>query len=104
MKTFPLHPYRFILHVTDSTEEMQQVYTALGGKGQHDWQAGAVFCHKNKVFLGVFDGELGTLVHEASHAALDVANRVGYDPTGEQEPFAYLLEHIFIKARQKLGL
>lgn len=104
MKSFRAMPYRYTVYVTSDTAEMDAAYAAAGGQDKHDWQAGAVWCSGGNVYLGVFDGELGTLAHEAAHAALDISNRVGYDPTGEQEPFAYLLEYIFVKARKKLGL
>ncbi len=41
------------------------------------------------------DGDISTLVHEASHLAVDIADCVGILPTTKSdEAFAYLLEHL----------
>lgn len=51
---------------------------------------------KGGVHIGVFDGEVRTLVHEIVHAALHVLERAGIDPThANGEPLAYLVDDLF---------
>lgn len=48
--------------------------------------------------VGVYDKELGTLVHELSHTALNIvanSNFLAHDGNGE--PFSYLLNYLFDK-------
>lgn len=49
--------------------------------------------------VGCFDKSVSTLVHELSHAALNICKARNIDPVqAEGEPFAYLLEYLFDEA------
>lgn len=104
MKTFKLAPYPVTLHVTGDRDEYSKVLAAHDMDPSTEGCAGSVFEVDGNIYLGVFDGKLGTLVHEAAHAVFDVAKRISYDPTYEQEPYCYMLEHVFNKARKALAL
>lgn len=48
-------------------------------------------------FIGVFNREKSTLVHELGHMAIFIAKGIGYDPKNESEPFCYLMGNTFRK-------
>lgn len=49
--------------------------------------------------VGYFDGELGTLVHELTHAAVFVLQRHGIDPQNDNaEVLARIMDHLFTEA------
>jgi hypothetical protein len=55
--------------------------------------------------IGVFDGNLMTLVHEAVHAASSILTVCGIDPQSNgAEPLAYLVDHLVAVGRKRLNL
>jgi hypothetical protein len=50
---------------------------------------------KEYCIIGVFDNELGTLVHEATHCALFQLNRIGEQIQYDCELLPYLIENIY---------
>ena len=57
----------------------------------------------NKIAVGVFDDSLYTLVHEVTHAVLNVLESVGIDPISNKgECMAYLMDYLTMLAVQEL--
>ena len=55
--------------------------------------------------IGIFEPLHKVLVHECSHAAMDICNDLGIKISYEQqEPFCYMLEYIYGEAAKKLGM
>lgn len=55
--------------------------------------------------VGVFDGKLFTLIHEAVHAASSILQSCGIDPLAcEAEPLAYLVDHLVAVGAKRLKL
>lgn len=47
-------------------------------------------------YVGVFDGNPATVVHESVHIAMTILERVGIEPyEANGEPVAYLVDHLF---------
>lgn len=54
-------------------------------------------------FVGVFDGKMSTIRHEASHCCMFVLKRAGINPHDDRgEGFAYLLEYLVEAIVKKL--
>jgi len=51
----------------------------------------------NKFFIGVFDGSVSTLAHEATHLALFIMNKIGQQLSYDDELVCYLVEEIVEK-------
>lgn len=64
----------------------------------------AVRNHKERIYLiGVFNRDLGTLLHEIAHVCLNAVEHVGFHPKdGNGEPFCYLLDNLFSHFRHHL--
>lgn len=55
--------------------------------------------------IGVFNRKLPTLVHECSHCAVFILQLCGIDPmSNNDEPQAFLTEHLFEVGRKRLNL
>lgn len=97
MKRIKIVPYGCILHLTNSKEEWLRKYKKLTGQSYDaDGCDGLTYDHGDANFyVGVFNGEMGTLAHELGHVCLDVAERVQLgDIIQEQEQFCYLLGYL----------
>jgi hypothetical protein len=60
-----------------------------------DSAGGISVCHDQHAYVGVFDGQPGTIAHEATHVAMEILSHasVRYGQN-QQEPLAYLIGHI----------
>jgi len=46
--------------------------------------------------IGVYDNDLGTLIHELSHTTLNIIENAGFSAhEGNGEPFSYLINYLF---------
>lgn len=53
--------------------------------------------------VGVFNQNVGTLVHELTHACLNIAKHAGFDAgDGNGEPFCYLLDNLFARLKDDI--
>jgi hypothetical protein len=89
------NPYGKVVYFTDCRKtfakltktQAKKYRSCLGLSGRHK-QKGLV--------IGVFDGELATLVHECVHGAIDILERSSVDPcSSNAEPLAYLTDWLF---------
>jgi hypothetical protein len=56
-------------------------------------------------YVGVFDNELSTLVHELSHTCLMIVARSQFSAhDGNGEPFSYLLDYLFSQTKNLLTI
>ena len=96
----PLSPYPVTLTLTDSRETFLR-RSGVSGEGR----AGMVHASPDgKWTLGWFDGDLYTLVHEATHVGLFLAEHVGIEPCASNgEPLAYLIEDIVRRCMRAAG-
>ncbi len=72
----------------------------FAGLAQSCWHAtwGRVY------LIGVFDGEVVTLQHEANHVALDIIESCNFSAhDGNGEPFCFLSEAIFAAFKRSLA-
>lgn len=106
-KTLKIPIYGQVIYFFDNLDSWNAVREWFG----HDpYEPGSVgisswYRHKDtgkKYYaLGVFDGDLGTLVHESVHVATDMCEDLGIQFSGEQnEPIAYLIDYIFTNLRK----
>lgn len=97
--TLPLTPYPVVLTLTDSRETFQR-RSGVSGEGK----AGMVYAGPRGWVLGWFDGDAYTLIHEATHVALFLAEHVGIEPfSSSGEPLAYLVEDIVRRCMKAAG-
>jgi hypothetical protein len=89
---------------TDTVKEFHAArfhheYSCKGIAGAFDYGSSVDFV------VGVFDGKLLTLVHEAVHAASALLTHCGIDPqSNEAEPLAYLVDHLVAVGAKRLKL
>ena len=71
---------------------MENVYPSLGGLSLHcEGEDGSAL-----FLVAIFVPTMQVLVHELAHVTFDVLNYVGVSTHhGEQEPYCYLLDHLF---------
>ena len=110
-KKWPKLPYYLIplfhcahVYLCRSREEWNQACNYLGcNKGEIGMLAGATQTYQNieqqenLYLLGVFNGEVATLVHECAHIAFYVCRDTGVtvDTEGANETYCYLLDRMF---------
>jgi len=62
----------------------------------------ATFDGHDKMYIGVFDGKLSTLVHELTHAGIFICATVGIEiELNNQEPYAYIVTYLFEKLQKE---
>lgn len=98
-KVFKMSPWPGTLVFTTDRAEWMELYAKRDGVDADRYQnsAGLTWDDSGYHLMGVFDGELKTLVHEAGHAAMDILNhaRTGnYTEGHNQEQLCYLLGHL----------
>lgn len=102
--TYTVQPYGMRVVFTDTVKEFHALryhkgYSVRELHGAFD-SGKAVDC-----VVGVFDGRLLTLVHEAVHAASAILKACGIDPqSNEAEPLAYLVDHLTAVGAKRLKL
>ena len=100
--THPVAPYGLRITFTDALREFHSLAPGYDGRDA----AGA--CAPGKrvdLVVGVFDRRWQTVVHECTHAAVMVLQRVGIDPlSNNAEPLAYLVDHLTSTAAAKLKI
>lgn len=65
--------------------------------------AGVCYSFSHVSFIGIFDREIDTLVHELTHATLFILKSRSIDPLSSNgEPAAYLMEYLFNRATRAL--
>jgi hypothetical protein len=97
MKTFPIAPYNFRLHFTTSKKEMQKAYNDLYKDTLDLDCVGISWRNGYDCYIGVFDTGpscIDTLGHEVAHCVIGMSRFIGYNPGGEEEPFAFLTGYI----------
>jgi hypothetical protein len=90
--------YPAIVIATSSQKEFKRLYAKRIKRGPIDLSnADGISSDRAGYFLvGVFNGELGTLVHELAHTAFKVLNHVNVRADFKhQEAFAYLQQWLF---------
>lgn len=88
---------------TNTVKEFHALrHSKVDFRGTHGgWDAGK----KVDGVIGVFDGNLLSLVHEAVHAASYILTTCGIDPqSNEAEPLAYLVDHLVAVGARRLKL
>lgn len=59
---------------------------------------GGTQSHGDYLWVGVFDNDMRTLVHELLHAVVRILDHIGHEiKPGQDEPAAYLLDHLYGK-------
>jgi hypothetical protein len=100
-KGIEVAPYGLRAVFTDSPRDFGRLY----GGTPRDCCGAYVVGRKGEHVIGVFDGNLYTLVHECVHAATAVLQQVGIDPLSNQsEPLAYLVDWLVAQGARALGL
>ena len=93
------HPYPCDIWYTNSERMFNAKRTEITGDKNHISNfLGCVSCSESRMqmVIGVFDGGLPTLVHEVSHAVINVFYPTGMSASVETtEAFAYLYESLF---------
>lgn len=93
-----IRPYGVTLVLTDNRKAFQRLSGA-----SDDGSCGMCVGTGDGYVIGVFDGELSTLVHELTHLILMVAEHNGIDPFSSRgEPLAYLMDDLFTEATRAL--
>lgn len=99
-----MQPYGITVVFTNTVKEFHALrfhhtFSCALLSGAFDWGKSAGF------IIGVFDGKLTTLVHEAVHAASALLKECGIDPqSNEAEPLAYLVDHLTAVGSKRLRL
>jgi len=103
VRNFSVQPYNWTVFVFDDKEKLlrfilrRMIGSAKVMREDLDESRGITYVndHRSEVYIGVFDGEGPTLVHEIVHAAFSI---LGYSAVKVQpqecEALAYLVEHI----------
>lgn len=61
--------------------------------------AGITVRMRGTICVGVFDGDLATLVHELVHVGIRILKHVGIKPASQNgEPLAYLVDNLYARA------
>lgn len=101
MRYFIAQPYG--IHIFCMTDRAE--YTLRSRVSTRRVQSSRGYCamRGDRVFIGVFDGRLGTRVHECTHAAHMILLHCGVatPSTDYGEAHAFLSEHIFDMTRLK---
>ncbi|WYW03609.1 hypothetical protein Luutsna3_00028 [Pseudomonas phage vB_PpuP-Luutsna-3] len=93
MRTFEVAPYGFRLHFCTVKKQAVAAYKEQTGKGFDADVAGCAWQNGLDFYLCVFDKGpacIDTLAHEIGHTLIDMCGHIGYNPSGEQEPYCYL--------------
>lgn len=101
--TYVVQPYGMRVVFTDTVKE----FHALRHSKVNFRNTAGGFDAGKKVdgVIGVFDGSILSLVHEAVHAASYILKACGIDPqSNEAEPLAYLVDHLVAIGRKRLNL
>lgn len=105
-RTYTVPPFDIDVMFLDTRKDFFRAH-----KGEHRVFVGAdprgICAPGDRVdlIIAVFDRTLGTLVHECSHAAVSILQTVGIEPlSNNDEPQAYLVEHLFEVGRKRLNL
>lgn len=94
-------PYGLRAVFTDTPRDFGRLY---GGTPRESLGA-YVVGKKGEHVIGVFDGNLYTLVHECVHAAAAILQQVGIDPLSNQsEPLAYLVDWLTAQGAKALRI
>lgn len=101
--TYTVPPYGLRITFTDNVKEFHALraskvdFRGLSG----GWDAGK----RVDGVVGIFDGRITSLVHEAVHAASYILKTCGIDPqSNEAEPLAYLVDHLVAVGMRRLRL
>lgn len=94
-------PYGLRGVFTDSPRD----FGRLAGTALRDCLGVYMVGKKGEHVIGVFDGNLYTLVHECVHAAMAVLQQVGIDPlSNNSESLAYLVDWLVAQGVKALNL
>lgn len=62
------------------------------------WVVPSPYKNESIYLVGVYDNDLGTLVHELAHTTLSIIETANFNAhDGNGEPFAYLMNYLFDK-------
>jgi hypothetical protein len=98
--------YPSIVIATTDQKEFKRLYAKRIGRGDIDLShADGISSDRAGYFLvGVFNGEVGTLVHELAHTAFKILRQVNIPANHKhQEAFAYLQQWLFDELRETLN-
>lgn len=98
MKKITAHPYGAKIRFYTDHAAYRAAYRRETGSDPDGEPAGETFRIDTCDYLvGVFDGNLATAVHEASHTAHSICRDANIDPreASGEEAYAYLVEHIW---------
>jgi hypothetical protein len=99
--------YPAIVIATTSRAEYKRIYAKRIGrklKGGLEHADGISSDHHGYYLVGVFNGELGTLVHELAHTAFKILRHVNVPASFKhQEAFAYLQQFMFDDLHALIG-
>lgn len=100
-----MQPYGSAVTFVSTREE----FDSLGNEGLPEGSYNGGFdSHRTRTsayVIGVFDGSIFTLIHEAVHAASRLLQDCGIDPqSNEAEPLAYLVDHLVAVGARRLKL
>lgn len=74
----------------DSEDEEMDLHGYQGITYKTETESGSL-----KFLVGIFDGSIGTVVHECTHIAIHIATHTGWEITvSSSEPFCYLLDNL----------
>lgn len=98
-KTVRVQPYDIPVTYTTSLKKFLAI-SKCGQTSKEPEYEGTVGCtdhaRKGGYTIGVFDGNLATLVHEAVHTAAFILSDVGIELiTNQSEPMAYLVDYLY---------
>ncbi|APF87611.1 hypothetical protein BCR16_12760 [Ralstonia solanacearum FJAT-1458] len=100
--THPVAPYGLRVTFTDALKEFHALAPGYDGRGA----CGACAPGKRVDFVvGVFDRRWQTLVHECTHVAVLLLEKVGIDPlSNNAEPLAYMVDHLTSSGAARLKI
>ena len=98
IKKLNLHPYPINAWFCNNETKFYAKRKEVTGRA--DLMCSLGLCSRNDagdaIVIGVFNGDLGVLVHEVTHLVTHVFEYIGADINAHTtEPFAYLIESVF---------
>lgn len=111
IRAFRVQPYGWHLYLFDNAEKWARFVarktktTIAERRGDCEGAAGITYCdgETRLIYVGVFDGEPGTLAHEMTHAAVRIISDAGmHIDASNDEPLAYQIGHLIDECIQKI--
>ena len=97
--------FNMFYHFTECKEEYKKMMDWIGQEFPENIDGRCVQASSGeeiRIWIGVFNGEISTLVHECTHASLFTLEAIGQRLTYEDELLPYLTSWIFSECNKKI--